>query len=458
MGKLMRHKKSIFGNEQGAALIATLMFLMAMGVLSTALIFTVQNEMKTSAAYKYSQEAFYVANAGVQRAVQWYANAYNPHTPSSDYDLTSYPVKFSGNPVLLAGQSGYSTVYPDGSTTSSFSAQFSETSDQAVVQADSNNSGRYALNATLLKYSEAHFINPNDFTNYTSAVERWRINSIGYWGSVANPLGISQITAIIENRGSSLFDRALWGIDLVDLGGTSYIDSYDPSQPYGGDNIGDMGSIGSNGTVEGSGGAEIRGDVAYGPTGSISLGSNTTVTGDIIHLPEPRSFPPIPPFNVGSGNLTVNANRSATISPGEFGSITVRGDLYLNPGYYYIDDLSVTSNGTIHVSGSTTIFVKSGFDLEGQGIVNDSLNPVDMAIYYSGTDPAKLSGSASVAIEYYGPNSDLSLTGGTDFFGSFIGKTVKSVGGANVHFSEASLNKHLIPRPFRLITWSQDTF
>jgi Tfp pilus assembly protein PilX len=458
MGKPMRNLKSMIKNEQGAALIATLMFLMAMGVLSTALVFTVQNEMKTSASYKYSQQAFYVANAGVQRAVEWYANSYTPHTPSSDYNTATFPVNYSGNPVLLAGRTGYTSVYPDGSTTSAFVSRFSDTSDQSRLQVNANNTGRFALNATLMKYTVAHFINPNDFTNYTSAIERWRVNSIGYWGTVEHPLGIAQITATIENSGNTLFDRALWGIDLVDLGGTSLIDSYDPSLPYGGNNIGDMGSIGSNGDVQGSGGAEICGDVAYGPTGTIDLGSNTTVTGDIIHLPAPRVFPPIPPFNVGSGNITINPNGSRTLSPGQFGNITVRGDLYLNPGYYYIDDLNVTSQGKIHITGETTLFVKSGFNLEGQGVVNDTLNPIDLAIYYSGTDEAKLSGSASVAIEYYGPNADLSLTGGTDFFGSFIGKTVKGVGGTNIHFSEASLNKHIVPRPFKLITWSQDAF
>jgi len=44
------------------------MFLMAMGILSTALVFTVNNEMMTSAAYKYSQQAYYIASTGVHRS------------------------------------------------------------------------------------------------------------------------------------------------------------------------------------------------------------------------------------------------------------------------------------------------------------------------------------------------------------------------------------------------------
>jgi hypothetical protein len=63
---------------------------MAMGLLSTALVFTVNNEMMTSAAYKYSQQAFYVANAGVHQAVDWYRST--SYVPAMEtYDLTNLP-------------------------------------------------------------------------------------------------------------------------------------------------------------------------------------------------------------------------------------------------------------------------------------------------------------------------------------------------------------------------------
>ena len=43
--------------ERGIALVATLMFLLVIGVLTTALVFTLNNEMKTSASYKYGEQA-----------------------------------------------------------------------------------------------------------------------------------------------------------------------------------------------------------------------------------------------------------------------------------------------------------------------------------------------------------------------------------------------------------------
>jgi hypothetical protein len=55
---------------------------------------------------------------------------------------------------------------------------------------------------------------------------------------------------VVENSGNALFDRALWGIDALDLGGTMLVDSYDPKLgAYGGSNIWKNGSVGPNGSV-----------------------------------------------------------------------------------------------------------------------------------------------------------------------------------------------------------------
>ncbi len=452
-------------NEQGTALIAALMFLMAMGVLSTALVFTVNNEMRTSAAYKYGQQAFYVADGGVQDAVRWFnSSSYTAHTPASDYDLTMSPVQYSGNNVVLAAQTGYTSAYPDDSTKYAFSSQFHNRS----LQATTGNSGAYALNGTLMKYREAHFLNPTNFTTYVSAIERWRLNSVGYWGSVSNPLGIARITAVVENSGNSIFDKALWGLDELHITGGLYVDSYDPRLGVWNavTNHGNMGDIGTNKDLYADGGITIDGSVAWGPGYTPYFGANPIITGDRIQLPEPRNYPPVPDFTPGNTNITIAPKDSQTLSPGNFGNITVRGTLTLNAGTYYIDSLSVMSQGMIQLTGDTVLFVKSGFDLEGQGVVNIGSNPnPSLTIYYYPNDPtrltqntAKCSGSSSVAIEFYGPGAPLQLVGGSQFMGSFIAQAIQGAGGATVHFNSGNLKKNLIPRPFRLITWSQESF
>jgi len=455
----MRHDKKIIGfsNEQGAALIIAMLFLVALGVLSTALIFTVQNEMKTSTAYKYSQQAFYVANAGVQKSVMWFNNSYSPHLPASDYDATNLPVQYSGNSVLLAGQTGSSSAYPEASLTTAFSNEFSNKS----LQADATNSGVYALNATLLKYTPASFINVSTFATYPSAVERWRIDALGYWGTTANPMGVAQITAVIENSGNALFDRAIWGIDSVNLSGVVVTDSYDPALgPYGGSNIGNLGSIGSNGSVSMNGNVTINGDLAYGPSGTYSHTGGATVTGQVVHMSEPHYFPPVPSFTVGTTDISLGGNDAQNLAAGSYGSISLGSHsvLTLTGGTYYIDQLSIGSQASLIVSSATKLFVKSALDLGGQGVANATGDPSQFTIIYSGTSAASMTGGSGFYGNIYAPNAAVTLSGNSGFFGSYIGKTVNDSGTPDIHFDEGMLNQDMIQRPFRTITWSQNIY
>jgi len=443
--------------DKGVALVTVLLFLVVMAVLSTALTLTVQNEMRSSSSYKYSQQAFYVANAGIQRAIDWFINSYEvdcSSNPCNDYDKATLPVSYSQSSVVLAGQTGLSSVYPDQSTITSFTNTFRN----VTLQANSMNSGVYEVNATLLKHAIGNFIDLSTFETRPKAIQRWRIESIGYWGNRDNPLGMAKITATIENSGNSLFDKALWGIDMVDLGGTTLIDSYDPRLGlYGGTNIGNNGSVGTNGSVSASNNVDIFGDVVYYGSASVPDGV-IKGGGELIHLTEPRYFPPLPDFSVGSSDVSVKPGKSQSISPGKYKDIDVKGTLTFAPGVYYIDSLKVTSNGKIEISDSTTLYIKSALTLTGQGISNSSLDPTKLTIYYRGTQEAKMTGGSQAYVEVYAPNAPVVLEGNSNFFGTFIGKTVKATGTPDIHFSEGSLNDHLLHRNFRVITWSQDVY
>lgn len=459
-------------NEEGVALVSTLLFLAILAILATALVFTVQNEMKTSTAYKYTEQAFFVADAGVQKAINWFRNSYMPLIDSSvdgslyyigaeNYDTAESPVQYNNDPVVLAGQSGSISVFPnnDGSYATAFANLFS----YASLQANEDNTGEYAVNATLLKHAPSTFIDPATFLSYPSAVERWRIDSIGYWGSNANPMGVSNIEAIIENSGNALFDKALWGIDSTDLGGTVLVDSYDPE--YGNydpiTNAGQEGSVGSNGSVTASGAVEIFGDLAWGPEGSYSESPNVTVSGDKIQLPQERYFPPLPDFSIPAGSpSTEPKNGTITIDPGTYTDFNIGtgGVLKLNPGVYYVDTISEAATGRLEVTGDTTIFIKSGLDLDGQGVVNPMGNPTQLTLYYDGTSEATFVGGSSAYMEVYAPNAPVKLAGNADFFGSFIGKTLQMDGTPQVHFSLGCLDDNLLQRPFRVLSWKQKTF
>jgi hypothetical protein len=437
-----------------------------LGLLSTTLVFTVQNEMKSSASYKYSQQAFYVADAGVQKAVYWYRNSYRDNYQpnmaqgaAGNFDTAEYPVEINDLPVVLAGQEGSESTFPDDNCAASFASEFTNQS----LQADEKNSGTYAVNATLLKYEVASFLDPTTFVQYQSAVERWRVDSIGYWGNANNPIGVSRIEAVIENSGNALFDRALWGIEGVDLGGTVRVDSYDPS--IGNydrvNNAGNQGSVGSNSSVTAVGTVDIFGDLAYGPTGMFSGGPNITVSGDIMQLPEERIFPPIPDFEIPAGSPNLRPNKETlTIDPGTYGTVDImnNGILELNPGTYYFDSIQQAALGSMKITGTTIIYVKSGLDLSGQGVINPFGDPTELTVYYDGVDEAKFVGGSSAYMEVYAPEAPVVLTGNADFYGSFIGKTLELTGTPEVHFSLGCTDDNLMEQPFRILSWSQKSF
>jgi len=447
-------------NEQGIALVATLLFLAVMALLSTTLIFTVQNEMQSSAAYKYSQQAFYVADAGIQRTINWYRNSYSPipdAIPNNIYAVNTVPITFNGENVLLSGQACNTSVFPDDAQTASYTSAFTN----RTLQANADNSGVYAVNATLLKYTPAMFINPSTLAAYPSAMERWRLESTGYWGTADNPIGVSRIEAVIENSGNALFDKALWGITSVDLGGTVLVDSYDPALGLydKNTNAGDHGSVGSNGDITSSNNVDIYGDIAYGPSGSYTGGA--FVSGSITRLPQERVFPPIPDFTIPPASSSFNPNNGTiTINPGTYGTLDIRsnGTLELNPGVYYVDTISEAATGALKINGPTTIYVKSGLDLTGQGVINPLGDPTELTIYYAGTSEAKFVGGSESYMEVYAPNAPLKLDGNADFFGSFIGKTLTLTGTAEVHFSLGCLNDNLMQQPFRVLSWTQKSF
>jgi len=449
-------------NEQGVALITTLLFLTVMGLLSTTLVFTVQNEMKSSTSYKYSQQAFYIADAGVQKAVYWYRNNYNPLTAATganSFDMAECPVEINNIQVMLAGQEGSESMFPDESCIASFADEFTNRS----LYADEKNSGTYAVNSTLLKYESAMFLDPDTFVQYQSAIERWRVDSIGYWGNANNPMGVSRIEAVIENSGNALFDRALWGIEGVDLGGTVRVDSYDPSLGHYDPmtNAGSEGHVGSNASVTATGTVDIMGDLAFGPTGSYSSTPNVTVSGTIMQLPQERIFPPIPDFEIPVGSPDVSPrNETITLDPGTFGTFDIKsnGILELNEGTYYVDSIKEAATGALKINGRTTIYVKSDLDLSGQGVINPLGDPTELTIYYDGVNEAKFTGGSSAYMEVYAPEAPVTLTGNADFFGSFIGKTLKLTGTPEVHFSLGCLDDNLMEQPFRILSWSQKSF
>src|SRR5205809_5747770 len=119
-----------FGNGHGVALITALLVLSPFSLLTAAIVFTVQTDVQVTANYKYGQQAYYVANAGIQKSLSWFNTAYAPHTPTSDYAM-KVPVKYNGGDVTLSGKPGVTSNYPDSGTSTSFYSNLGDLTVQA---------------------------------------------------------------------------------------------------------------------------------------------------------------------------------------------------------------------------------------------------------------------------------------------------------------------------------------
>jgi hypothetical protein len=67
---------------------------------------------------------------------------------------------------------------------------------------------------------------------------------------------------------------------------------------------------------------------------------------------------------------------------------------------------------------------------------NQTFDPQLFSINYAGTNGSSISGGAAAAFVLNAPNADLTLTGGSDFYGSLIVKTLKDTGGTKLHYDK----------------------
>ena len=73
-------------------------------------------------------------------------------------------------------------------------------------------------------------------------------------------------------------------------------------------------------------------------------------------------------------------------------------------------------------------------DFNGGALSNPSLDPMNLQIQYAGTSNMRLSGGSTTSLVVYAPNSDITLIGGSDIYGSIIGSTVTNAGGTNLYY------------------------
>lgn len=234
--------------------------------------------------------------------------------------------------------------------------------------------------------------------------------------------------------------------------------TYSSSHTSTGGDIGSNGGVSiGNGNIGGTVGVMAPGvtcatPVTEGPGGKMD-GTMACPSGDATacYMTQPYTFPapptpsPAPP-NTSYTPPTCGKSKSSgqCITPGTYGNINVTGTLYLAPGVYNINSLSMTGNATIIVSppGAITLNIagtgqSNPLAIAGNGITDDT-NPNDCVINYGGTGTVSIAGNGDVTAILNAPLATLTQQGNGNWYGSMVASQVTIGGNAFFHYDQAS--------------------
>jgi hypothetical protein len=226
----------------------------------------------------------------------------------------------------------------------------------------------------------------------------------------------------------------------ISLSGNVTIDSYHSTEgAYDPGTAGDNGDVATDGSVSITGSVTVNGDVTGG---DVSSGGGGTVTGDMSEPRRPISLPPVDTSGVESDNdndqLPLIQQGNRMVSPLDADrnfSLSSNVDYDIPPGTYYFNDMTLSGQATLNLSGPTVFYLTGDLDTSGGDVVNTTEDPKNLVIYMTG-------GTATVnaSVDWYGviyaPETDIQFTGSADVYGAIVGASIDASGSGEIHFDE----------------------
>lgn len=228
-------------------------------------------------------------------------------------------------------------------------------------------------------------------------------------------------TLVIETF--TLFQHGLFADDRSEVSGSAVVDSYDAAT----DAIGENGDVRSNGSVFVDTDASVAGDVS-----GESVEVLGTVTGAVSEGAPALELLPVevPSAAEDLGRLEVGNDETAVLAPGS----------------YRVSELIVGSDGHLvidNLAGPVTLYVTEKVDVQATlGVETTAADPERFAVYVVEGGDVKISNEAVFHGVVYAPGAEVEVSGNGEFFGAFVGRTVKITGDATVHYAEALQTTH----------------
>lgn len=390
------------------------------GVLSLSQTFRVQQ----------NEQAFYAALAGESLAVEAIKNN-DPNIPNG-CGVTATPVSLSGlsNPRTLSNNAAFSLK-----VTNNFGAL-------CLIN-------KSAPDGTVIPPGMIYVSSTGTDGTSTKIVNAMLGVTVGW----QYPYGIFATA----QSGSPPF---------IALNGNAYTDSYNSSNgPCIPPCTGTKGNAGTNSAVNSAmnltGNAKINGNAAVGPGGTAGSPTISTSGGAGYNsasvMGSQISVSAITDPLGGPGNNNVSVKGVATLTPGTYGEISISGNGVLtivcapSPANFSVKSLLISGNGQAIVSPTCTtsnpiqMYVYNGLQLTGNGVVNTGEVSGAFVVYgMSSLATAQVSGNGTSAYVLDAPQTNVTVSGNGDIYGSIVGNSVTLTGNGGVHYDEALGNDSTI--------------
>lgn len=397
--------RSIGNSESGIVLIVCLALLLMLSLIGIASIMTSSTEMDISGNAQQQTAAFYLADAGAERAMAILQD-------SSDWRYGFY--------------------------------------DQSL--------GDGIYNVMVFDSLSLPYLGMNLLVRSTGKMEGAE----------------TTIEVILAPRYRSKFEYAAYGRDDFKMMGGGLIDSWDSdlgayaSQAINGPDVGgnmyagENARIGCNGIIKLAGSAQVHGDAVIGPAGTFDLGGG--LYGDTTRLSSPIVLDSIPASEMAGAQATNDAATNMRLTGGAvydpvtnaLTSSNADDSMIFSSGTYYFSSALIKGTLVIEPGAQVFIYTDGVWDGSGGSIVNPDGVPSNLHIYSTGS-VFNITGGSAVCAAVYAPEAVMTVSGGSEFYGSLIGKTYDNGGGTNLHFDEAlmRLTDEDFIVGFELIGWNE---
>jgi hypothetical protein len=480
--------------EQGIALVMALLMVLAVSVVTGALVMVARTEALSSTSYTSMSQVRYGAESGIHAAANYLLNTYAVPTAASasdpfvSYNMTVSPVTFNGQPVVLSSDPAVASNYPVPAVVAAFVA---------------NSVGNLNVNGAPVAHSaRARLMAMSTVTDYYTqqpvTLQTWEITGVGRINGSGQSL--VEVEATVERRPVPVFAYAAFathnGCNAMSFAGGADTHSYDSANLGAG--ISDTGgNVGTNGNLDGNGSTTVINGTLSTPKAGVgnctasnvtaaTISGFATVEEGLVQLPQPITLPTPPDPNPPTSNITFNSGGcpagapfctgsagGSTISPPSAATVIQMGNVNLNgaaivhlkAGIYELNSLTLNGNSKIIVDTGPVIVkikgtgVTTPLDLAGGGVSNPSMDPQKLQFIYGGTGNIKITGGTDTAALVYAPNASGAFAGSsTNFYGAVVTKYVTSMGGFSLNYDRRLQNMVMTGGPPMMTSFTWKTF